>query len=51
VVTEAVAIEDDFRIMRGGNYVSPAWTARTTTRSRQRRTAGRFGLGFRCAMD
>ncbi len=51
VVNEAVAIDDDFRIMRGGNYVSPAWTARTTTRSRQRRIAGRVGLGFRCAMD
>jgi formylglycine-generating enzyme required for sulfatase activity len=49
VVDESPRLEDDFRIFRGGNYVSPPWFSRTTTRSRSRRSYGRVGLGFRCA--
>jgi formylglycine-generating enzyme required for sulfatase activity len=40
---------EDFRIFRGGNYLTPAWTSRTTTRSKRQRAEVMQGLGFRCA--
>ena len=41
--------DEDVRVVRGGSFVSAAWTVRTTTRSRNVRKSGLYGLGFRCA--
>ena len=48
ITKEDVALADDFRIFRGGTLGTPAWSSRTTTRGRWRRTAGGRGIGFRC---
>ncbi len=46
---DSISLADDFRIYRGGSFPTVAWASRTTTRSRQKRTAALEAVGFRCA--
>ena len=40
---------DELRVVRGGDWFSPAWLARSSGRSRVRRSLGSPNVGFRCA--
>lgn len=46
---ETAPLAEDMRIFRGGSWQSPEISARTTTRSRWKRTDVMTGVGFRCA--
>ncbi len=47
-IAPATGDEDDMRMFRGGNFKTPTYVARTTTRSRWKRDAVSDGIGFRC---
>ena len=48
IAVATTADGDDMRLFRGGNFKTPTYVVRATTRSRWKRDAVGDGLGFRC---